>query len=147
LKKRGWSGKDVDKFVENIDKTVSDLGIQIEWVDDIDLQHYRLANDEYRRLIEQYKPGQPLTSQNHDLAAIEQIRKLRKHNMRKIEDAKFFFLSSDHNLCKFNFLEMGHKANGTICEVILDKFLTNILWLGLTHLNRACIEDEPDNLG
>jgi hypothetical protein len=130
LKKLGWTRDNVDKFIATIEDRVSDLGIQIEWVDDdVDIQHYRPAKDEYRRLIEEFKPEQPLTSQNHDLAAIEKIRKLRKHPVRKLEDSKVFFLTSDHKLCKFDFLGMGHKANGTICEVILDKFLTNILWL------------------
>jgi hypothetical protein len=79
--------------------------------------------------LEIYKPKSHLNSQLHDLAAIEQIKKFRKKKVRKIEDSNALFLSSDNQLSKFNFIEMGHRDNGTICEVIPDKLLTNLIWL------------------
>ena len=76
-----------------------------------------------------YKGDQQLFHQNHDLFAIEKIKELRRYSIRKIEESKFFFLTSDRKLSRFNYLEMGHQSNGTICEIILDTLLTNILWL------------------
>jgi len=76
-----------------------------------------------------YKPLQVIFSQNHDLAAIEKIKQLRGHSARNIESAKALFLTSDKALSRFNLVEMGHKEDGTVCEVILDNLLTNILWL------------------
>ena len=68
-------------------------------------------------------------SQNHDLAAIERIAILRKNVVRRIESAKALFLTSDMRLCKYDFYERGHKGRETLCEVIPDRLLTNILWL------------------
>jgi len=53
-----------------------------------------------------------------------------------MERAKAFFLTSDMRLAKYNFLEMGHKDRATICEVIPDRLLTNILWLKNPNLIR-----------
>jgi len=79
--------------------------------------------------MEKYKPSQPLVSQNHDIAAIEKIEEIRKHDIRRIEDANALFLTSDGKLSEYNFIERGHRENGTICEVVLDRFLTSVLWL------------------
>ena len=49
--------------------------------------------------------------------------------MRQIQHCKALFLTSDNGLSRFNFIEMGHKDNRTVSEVILDRLLTNILWL------------------
>lgn len=61
--------------------------------------------------------------------AIEKVEEIWGKPVRKIEDLKVFFLTSDVRLSRFNFIEMGHRENGTISEVILDRLLTNILWL------------------
>jgi len=79
--------------------------------------------------MKKYKPKQPRVSQNHDIAAIEKIREIRKHNRIRIEDSKALFLTSDGNLSKFNPIEMEHRKNVTVCKVVLDRFLTSILWL------------------
>jgi hypothetical protein len=46
-----------------------------------------------------------------------------------MQHAKVFFLTCDLKLAKFNFEEFGHKANGTISEVIPDFLLADCLWL------------------
>lgn len=129
LRVKGWTKTDVHLFIRELDKTLSDLGIQIEQIEGIDLLNYHPANSNLRSLMKAYKGDQPLFHQNHDLFAIEKIKELRRHSIRKIEESKFFFLTSDRKLSKFNYLEMAHQSNGTICEIILDTLLTNILWL------------------
>ena len=131
LKRRGWTKTDAKEFVANIEDTLSKLGMQVELVNEIDLKNYNPSTSELRSLMagDKYKPLQKIFSQNHDLAAIQKIKELRGHPARNIETSKVIFLTSDRRLSKFNFMEMGHRENGTICEVILDSLLTNILWL------------------
>lgn len=129
LKRAGWTKTNAEEFITNIENTLNKKGIEIEWVKNIDLKTYTPKNEKLRNLIGKYKPFQDTFHRNHDLAAIEKIKELRGNPVRKIEDSKAIFLTSDSRLSKFNFIEMGHKDNGTVCEIILDRLLTNILWL------------------
>jgi len=128
LKRLGWTIEDAREFIVTIEDKISDLGIEVERVKDFDNQNYNPPGDLIGKIMK-YRPLQPPHSRNHDLAAIEQIKKIRKHERRKIEDATALFLTSDIKLSKFDYVEMGHRDNGTICEVIVDQLLTNILWL------------------
>lgn len=134
LKRDGWRDKDVKEFIMSIEGKLEEIGIETEIVTDIDLDNY-VASNSLREAIVQRKPTQPLSSQNHDLAAIDKIKALRKHPVRRLENAKVLFLTSDRGLNRFNFVDMGHGANGTIGEVILDSLLTNILWLSNPEAN------------
>ena len=128
LNRKGWEKSDALEFLANIEETLDDKGIEIEETD-LDLNNYKLEDENLRTLIKKYRPDQKLHGQNHDLCAIEQIKKIRNKDFMKIEDSKALFLTSDVKLTKFNFIEMGHKDKGTVCEVFLDRFLTNFLWL------------------
>ena len=67
--------------------------------------------------MSKYKPDQGLLYQNHDLAAINMIERMRRHPVRRIEDSKAFLLTSDGKLSQFDFIELGHKESSTVCEV------------------------------
>jgi hypothetical protein len=127
LKRKNWTKTDVREFIINIEHTLQQNGILIDWVKDVNLRNYQVSEG-LRAKISQYKPEQMRISQNHDLAAIEKIKEIRQNPVRKIEDAKALFLTSDGRLSKYNF-ENDHKDFGTICEVIVDRLLTNIIWL------------------
>lgn len=129
LNEQGWTKTRAREFVANIESILQENGIEIEWEEDIDLNIYCPKNEGLRNLIRECKPLQSNYHQNHDLAAIEKIEELRGKPIRKIEDSKVFFLTSDIRLSRLNFTKMGHKENGTVCEAILDRLLTNILWL------------------
>jgi DNA-binding MarR family transcriptional regulator len=129
LKRDRWTKEATKEFIMSIEQTLKDMGIETEIVADVDLDRY-VASSSLRSAIDQRKPMQPLSSQNHDLAAIDKIKALRKYPVRRLEHAKVLFLTSDRGLKKFNLIDMGHKANGTIGEVMLDSVLTNIIWLG-----------------
>lgn len=128
LKRKGWSKTDAREFIINIEQILQQQGITIEWMKDIDLNSYT-PDEGLRDTMRKYKPDQGVFHQNHDLAAIAKIKELREKPMRRIEDSKAFFLTSDGRLTKFNFEELGHKKSGTICETISDRLLTSILWL------------------
>jgi predicted nucleic acid-binding protein len=128
LKRKGWSKTDAREFIINIEGTLEQHGIAVEWMKDINLTRYT-SDDQLNDAMKKYKPGQDDFHRNHDMAAIAKVNELRGRAVRRIEDSGVLFLTSDVRLCRFNLLEMKHKENGTICETILDRLLTNILWL------------------
>jgi len=128
LKAKGWSKTDAREFIINIEQTLQQKGITIEWIKDTDLGKYT-PDEKLRDAIRRYKPDQNKFHRNHDLAAIAKIKELRKKTIRRIEDSGALFLTSDYRLHKFDFIEDGHKQSATICETILDRLMTNILWL------------------
>lgn len=138
LKSRGLTIEDVREFIAKIESKVLELGIKIEPTS-IDLKDYKPPKEEYRSELSQYKRDQNLQGQNHDLAAVEKIRGIRRSPKREIESSKALFLTSDLKLSRFDFLEMGHREKATVCEVIPDKLLTNILWLK----NPSVVKDAP----
>jgi uncharacterized protein (DUF1778 family) len=131
LKRRGWTKTQVAELIANIEEVLTKEGISIEWETGIDLNTFEPEGDgKIRSLFPKYKLQYTTLTQNHDLAAIEKIRHYRGHPVRQIQHCKALFLTSDNGLSRFNFIEMGHKDNRTVSEVILDRLLTNILWLG-----------------
>lgn len=140
LKRKGWKKSHAKEFIINIEDTLKKEGIQVEWMD-VDLAKYQPPDPALRSAIRKYKPHQDTFHQNHDLAAIHSVKDLRAKPVRRIEEAKILFLTSDRRLSRFNFLEMGHRNGGTVGEAILDRLLTNTLWLKnpTTELPLKCI--------
>jgi len=140
LKSKGWTIEDVKEFIQKIEERIWSLGIKIE-PSKIDLTTY-IPKKEYIDRILEYKPLQPYQTERiryHDLAIIEKIKEIRSTPKREIEKSKAIFLTSDLKLSKFDFLELSHKENGTVCEIIPDRLLTNILWLK----NPTIVKDIP----
>ncbi len=128
LKLKGWTKTQAREFIINIEQILQNKGITIEWTKEINLDRYT-PDERSKNFIEIYKPNQAVFHRNHDLAAIAKIKEIRGKPVRRIEESKAIFLSSDYKLHKFNFIEEGHKKNATICEVVPDRLMTNILWL------------------
>ncbi len=128
LKWCGWTSEDAKVFISKIEDKLWNLGIDIEPTY-VEVKSYKPQKEEYLSAILKYRPMQNEMSRNHDLAAIEKIKEIRGSPKRHLEKAKAFFLTSDRLLSKANFFGMGHKEKATICEVIPDHLLTNILWL------------------
>lgn len=130
LKRRGWTRTQVAELIANLEEVLTKKGISIEWDTGIDLNSFEpKGNGRLRSRLTQYKPQYNTLTQNHDLAAIEKVKQCRGHPVRQLQSCKALFLTSDNGLSRFNFIEMGHKDNRTVSEVILDRLLTNILWL------------------
>jgi hypothetical protein len=128
LKRKNWSKSDVIKYISDLESTLKEKGIEIENTN-VDLATYEPKNKKIINKLESYKEFQPVRGQLHDLAAIDLIKRIRNRTIHKLEDSNAFFLTSDLHLSKFNFIEMYHRDQNTITEVILDRVLTNILWL------------------
>lgn len=136
MKKKGWDKKFLKDFIINIEEKLSNLGLEIELVENVNINNYNPKKQEYLSRMLHYKPEIGRIYQNHDLAAIDKIEELRGgYPIWKVEKAKYFLLTSDKGLNNFNFKEMGHKRDGTVGEVILDRILTNILWLENPNAN------------
>jgi len=129
LKNKGYTIEDVKEFIHKIENKLWNLDVEIVPTN-IELDKYIPDESQISKMM-QYKPkfGIITNIYNHDLAAIEKIKEIRKTKVREIEKSKAIFLSSDLKLAKYNYVEMGHKKNLTIGEVIPDRLLTNILWL------------------
>lgn len=128
LKVLGWTSADVKEFIVNVERKLADMGIRF-FSTQIDLEKYEPSPLDRISQIAKYKHNQPPKGQNHDLAAIDQIKSFRKGIKKKFENCEAIFLTRDLKLSKFNFNEDAHKANETISEVFPDKLLTNLLWL------------------
>jgi hypothetical protein len=130
LKRHGWTKTKVAELIANLEEVLAKEGISIEWGTGIDLSSFEPKEDgKLRSLFPQYKLIYSTRTENHDLAAIEKIKHYRGHPVRQIQHCKALFLTSDNRLSRLNYMGMGHKENRTVSEVILDRLLTNILWL------------------
>lgn len=138
LKSKGWTTEDMQEFIQKIEEKLRDLRINIEPTG-IELKSYKPKKVEFISRIMGWKPEQNDRSRNHDLAAIEKIDRIRGKAVREIESSKALFLTSDLRLSNCNYIEWGHKHNMTVCEVVPDRLLTNILWLK----NPTTIKDVP----
>ena len=135
LKQKGWTKSDARTFITNIENTLSEKEITIESTGINDLEKYEPTNSGLIDGIIKYKDHQNDFTRHHDIAAIERIIQIRGRPFRKIEKSKAIFLTSDIRLSLFNQIEMGHKTKSTICEVILDRLMTDILWLKNPNAN------------
>lgn len=129
LKVKGFSPSAVRELIAHIDEKLLSMGIGIE-ATEVDLQKYEPLDPEARARMLMYKAEQNQWGRSHDLACIDQVSGLRgSPPPRRLENARAIFLTSDKRLAQYNYYGCRHKERGTIAEVILDKVLTNILWL------------------
>jgi len=94
LKIKGWSKTDAREFIINIEQILQQHGITIEWMKAVNLDKYS-PEEGLEDAIKRYKPDQSAFPRNHDLLAIIRIQELRGKTIRRIEDSKAFFLTSD----------------------------------------------------
>ena len=126
LKAKGWKRSEVSHFIQNIDHILLEKGIHISQTEKfIPIEGF---DDKINKLAE-YKPEGLSISYKHDLRAIIEVGKLRSNRVSKFEKAEFFFLSQDAKLGRFNFFEFEHKQYQSVPEVVLERALTNLLWL------------------
>jgi hypothetical protein len=128
LKNKGWSQADIVEYIAQIEGKLKNMSVDVEQTQ-VDIENYRPSILERRATLQKYKPQQGVIGQNHDLAAIDIIKKRRGRYVRRIEEAKAFFLTQDIRLAEYCVLEEGHKHRGTVGEVVHERVLTNILWL------------------
>lgn len=136
MKSMGWTPSTLRTWIANIDDKLREVGVSIKHT------QINILNDELyplavRAILSKYKPEQKTYGQNHDISAIRQVAQARHQEVRRIEDTKAIFLSSDRRLAQYSLIELGHKNNATIPEVVPDTVLTNILWLKNPNIIRS----------
>jgi hypothetical protein len=123
----------LDKLLENEKVKVYKTGI--------DISSYMPKGKTLEEDISFFKINQPKNARLHDVAAIDYIKKLRENkSVSQLDESKALFLTGDRILSKLNY-ESYHRDDNIISEVILDKLLTNLLWL-----NNPSIEIKLDAL-
>lgn len=127
LKTKGWSNVDVRAFIAQIKSNLEKNGISIE-AGKIDLKVDTPQNPEYLSKLREYKADRQELAYKHDIFAIEKIQELRDGIKFSIKESQALFLTSDLTLARFNYEAMGHQNDSSICEVMSDRLLTNILW-------------------
>lgn len=128
LKYRGITSGDITLLIAHLTARLHSLGITLVTTGvDLDSAPEGAANA--LATLRTYKPAQDIRGARHDLAAISHIALSRGSRVRKVEDAKCFFLTEDYSLSNYAFKERGHHAEHTVSEVIPDRLLTNLLWL------------------
>lgn len=128
LKADGWKDTDAWNFIANIDRKLDNMKISIEYTG-IDMKHYEPKDQNIVTYLEDANIHNGTFPLYHDIAVLEKIIEMRKSKKHRIEESTAFLLTSNLKLSRLNYEVMGHKRNGTVCEVILDRLLTHIIWL------------------
>lgn len=139
LKRKGWKDSDIQEFIFTLETRLEKLNISVDNSRPVDLTEFKPIKEERFAALEKYKPDQRLRGKSHDMSAIEIIEDIRSSRVYTIEDSKVIFLTSDHGLSAFKHDEYGHRDDGSVCEVILDRFLTNLLWIKRPNLKLPLI--------
>ncbi len=131
--------------ISNFREKISSLGIEIVNEDiNFDNEKKELIKDMEKKL-EEFRYNKFKDSSNsedlerakrrrlHDIAAILKIKQYRNKDAFNLKEAIAVFLTADQNLATYNYTKQlldnqSHRDSGTIPEVIVDKFLTDILW-------------------
>jgi predicted nucleic acid-binding protein len=132
LKAMGKTPLDIREVILNLEQILREKEIEV-YPTEKELSN-KIDPDLDYGSISQYKESSNFTH-NHDLYAIEYIRKIRSKRVTKLENAKAIFLTSDLRLVKYNFCEDGHRNDSTLNEVIATFTLSNILWFKNPGIN------------
>ena len=128
LKRYGKTDSDIIETIINLESTLSQKGI-VKKNTGIELEEYNAQNKELNEQLWKEKPYQPIYYHNHDIALLEKIKTIRAKKIFRFEDANCYVVTSDFKLARINHEKMGHETDSSIDEVILDRILTNLLFI------------------
>jgi len=123
LRNLGISNVEINEILANLeDVLLEQYNIAVFETGQL-LQDYQIDEKDIL-LLRNYKKNSPLVSVEHDLKAIEVIKRVRGKKFGKLEKSRAIFLTSNHRLTRYNF-EKDHQMDSTINEVILDQLEVN----------------------
>jgi hypothetical protein len=128
LKRHGKTDSDIIEMIMNLENMLLEKNIKKKYTG-IELQEYTAQNRALDDMLWNEKPKQPFYYHNHDIALLEKIKTVRTKKVFKFEDADGYVVTSDFKLAKINHEKMGHKADSSIDEILLDRILTNLLFI------------------
>lgn len=129
LRRQGVTRSMLVRFIADMDDRLEELGIEKDITEVGDISKYIAKNKAIAEAVSSAKPEQSPAARNHDIAAVERIRANRRSSAHSIEDAGALLLTSDGRLAGCVHRDLGHGASGTVSEVVLDRLLTNLLWI------------------
>lgn len=130
FKQRGLGFSDINEMIVRLETTLANIGVRVQPTPEVSLKDYVSENELLRSRVSASKGvDKPISSTNHDVAAIEQVRKYRRSGVRSIEDARAIFLTADNSLNRICIQTFDHVGKGTLPETILDRLFANVLWL------------------
>jgi hypothetical protein len=128
LKRSGKTESDVIEIIINLENMLLKKNI-FKKSTGIELEDYIAQNRELNQLLWNEKPHQHNYYHNHDIALLEKIKAIRTKKLFRFEDADCYVVTSDFKLARINHEKMGHKTDSSIEEVLLDRILTNLLFI------------------
>lgn len=128
LKRKGVSKLEVMSLIESLEEKLNKLNIIIDYT--YDLENLIKDKEESLSKLSLYKPTNPINSIRHDIAALLAVRKMRRNKVSYLwEKSESIFLSADHQLTSYDFIEFGHKESGTFPEIVFRSDMASLLWL------------------
>lgn len=114
-------------FNNNIEENISkNLGLELETIPKLKIEKYRKSKD----IKELQGTRKNTANAEHDVLAYLYIRDKRDTLIRSYQKAKYWFVSANKTLYRFN---ISKNPVGITSEVILPDTLTSLLWLKGNH--------------
>ncbi len=128
LKRRGLNTSDIFRIISNLEEDLKILKINKKHTN-LNIEKYDPINKKLDSSLWKMKPQQSNFYHNHDIMLLEKAANLRKQKVFNFEKVNSLIITSDFKITKLCYLEMGHKSNNSISEIILDRTMTNLLFL------------------
>ena len=128
LIEKGMTPSKVILAIADLDNTIREHGIELVSTN-YRLEEYSPSDARLFAAIKSAKPDKPAASINHDVIAVEYVRRLRRGRIRVLESARAIIASADARLFRTLDRYYGHWERGTYSEVVLDRILASILWM------------------
>ena len=118
-KNKSWLISFNSNIEENIQKL---LGLELETIPKINIEKYKKSKD----ISELQGTRKKSANAEHDVLAYLHIRGKRETLVRSFQKARYWFVTANKTLYKFN---ISKNPSGVISEIILPDTLTSLLWL------------------
>jgi predicted nucleic acid-binding protein len=128
LKQKGYDHNKTLILISSLVKKLEEKKIALKTTGYV-LETYDEFDTSLEEKIISYKPRQKDIYRKHDLFLLTKATHLRRSACFDYCECDSFILTSDYKLSKINYIEMNHKSNSSIGEIILDRVFTNILFL------------------
>lgn len=128
LRSRNTYPSDIIDIISNLEANLAKFSI-FKKNTDVELTSYKPGDSQLFAELRKSKRNQGILYQNHDIALLEKARKIRKKSYQNFENTNSFIITSDFKLGMICYRYFGHEKSGTVSEVILDRTMTNILFL------------------
>ena len=123
--RRNLTAADLQRIIAKLEKTLSDnYGVSV--LDDSEFEGIIIEKDDNFCSLSSDKPQSSTAGIIHDLKLIYYVRQKRSSNVYCMQQAKWWVLTDDYKLTKWNAKNTG---KGKVLECITESQLATIMWL------------------